>query len=78
MGASPPSRRNRLVPWLVSVVVAAVVVAPQLVADERWREHRATWAVVAVFVLYVAALGLLFRFVVFLADFVRRSRREHA
>lgn len=58
--------------------MAAIVVLPQLMADDRWREHRAVWAVVAVFLLYVAALGLLLRFVVFLADFFRRPRREHS
>jgi hypothetical protein len=59
-------------------VVAAVVVVPQLLLDGHWQERRAVWAIVAVFIVYVAALCLLFRFVVFLTDFFGRPQREHA
>jgi len=58
--------------------VAAVVVAPQLLLDRHWQERRAVWAIVAVFIVNVATLCLLLRFVVFLTDFFRRPRREHA
>ena len=78
MGEPQASRRARLVPWVVSVVGAAVVVAPQLLLDRHWQERRAVWAIVAVFIVNVATLCLLLRFVVFLTDFFRRPRREHA
>ncbi len=68
-------RRSWVVPWAVSFAVSSVVISPQVLLG-HWRDHRSVLVVAIVLAFEVVALALLFRLVVFLADFFRRPIRR--
>jgi hypothetical protein len=73
----PPTVRKRIdfgdVPWTVATIVGAVIALLSVFAI-HWRHPISFGAQVFVAIVFTGLLAAFFRFVIFLADYPRRSR----